>query len=110
MDIELNKKYQILFEERPDIYYEFLYSGRAAGKSFVTSLLMATRLINGIGNLVYCRQYMSNVATSIIPEFLDKIKILKIEKYLKVYKDHIECLSNGNQLWFKGLETAEGTA
>lgn len=53
---------------------------------------------------------MSNVDTSIIPEFLDKIEKLNITKYLKINKDSITCLTNGNTLWFKGLEKAEGTA
>ena len=53
---------------------------------------------------------MSNVGTSIIPEFLDKIEKLNISKFLKINKDSITCITNGNTLWFKGLETAEGTA
>jgi hypothetical protein len=53
---------------------------------------------------------MGNVGQTIIPEFLEKIKLLNISHLLKVNKDNITCLSNGNQLWFKGLETAEGTA
>ena len=53
---------------------------------------------------------MSNVQQTIIPEFLEKIKLLNISHLLKVNKDNITCLTNGNQLWFKGLETAEGTA
>lgn len=79
-------------------------------KSFTSSIYLANRLVNGKGNLVYCRQYMSNVSQTIIPEFLEKIKLLNISHLLKVNKDNITCLTNGNQLWFKGLETAEGTA
>lgn len=109
-EIVLNKKYEELFRDDPNIFFFFLYSGRGAGKSFVISLYLANRLINGIGNLVFCRQYMSNVSTSIIPEFLDKIQKLNIRKFLKINKDSITCITNGNTLWFKGLETAQGTA
>ena len=110
MQINLNYKYEPLFKNDPNIFFVFLYSGRAAGKSFAISTYLATRLLNDKGNLVFCRQYMSNVATSIIPEFLDKIEIMGIRKFLKVNKDSITCTFNGNTLWFKGLETAEGTA
>lgn len=109
-EIVLNKKYEPLFRNDPNIFFVFLYSGRAAGKSFAISTYLATRLLNEKGNLVFCRQYMSNVATSIIPEFLDKIELMGIRRFLKVNKDSITCLLNGNTLWFKGLETAEGTA
>lgn len=108
--VTLNSKYQELFKDPKDIFFFFLYSGRGAGKSFAVSLFLATRLINGYGNLVFCRQYMTNAQTSIIPEFLDKIQILNIKKYLKINKNCITCLLNGNKLFFKGLETAEGTA
>lgn len=59
---------------------------------------------------MYCRQYMANVSTTIIPEFLEKISLLNIGHLLKVNKDNITCLTNGNKLFFKGLETSEGTA
>ena len=108
--ITLSPKYKEMFRDREDIYYYILYGGRAGSKSFTSSIYLANRLVNGKGNLVYCRQYMSNVGQTIIPEFLEKIKLLNISHLLKVNKDNITCLSNGNQLWFKGLETAEGTA
>lgn len=108
--VTLNSKYQELFKDDPNIFFFFLYSGRGAGKSFAISLFLATRLINGKGNLVFCRQYMTNAQTSIIPQFLDKIQILNIKKYLKINKNCITCLLNGNKLFFKGLQTAEGTA
>lgn len=108
--ITISPKYKEMFKDREDIYYYILYGGRAGSKSFTSSIYLANRLVNGKGNLVYCRQYMSNVSQTIIPEFLEKIKLLNISHLLKVNKDNITCLSNGNQLWFKGLETAEGTA
>lgn len=108
--ITFNQKYEPLFKNPEDVFFFFLYSGRGAGKSFAISTYLAIRLVQEKGNLVFCRQYMSNVATSIIPEFLDKIQILGLNKLLKVNKDSITCTTNGNQLFFKGLETAEGTA
>ena len=99
-----------MFRDRRDLFYNILYGGRAGSKSFTSSIYLANRLVNGKGNLVYCRQYMSNVQTTIIPEFLEKISLLNIGHLLKVNKDNITCLSNGNKLFFKGLETSEGTA
>lgn len=96
-----------MFKDRKDIFYYILYGGRAGSKSFTSSIYLANRLVNGKGNLVYCRQYMSNVSSTIIPEFLEKISLLNIGHLLKVYKDHITCLTNGNTLYFKGLETSE---
>ena len=110
MKINLSKKYEEMFKDREDIFYYILYGGRAGSKSFTSSIYLANRLVNGKGNLVYCRQYMTNVSTTIIPEFLEKISLLKIGHLLKVNKDNITCLTNGNQLWFKGLETSESTA
>ena len=109
-EIKISKKYKEMFRDRKDIFYYFLYGGRAGSKSFTSSIYLANRLVNGKGNLVYCRQYMANVGQTIIPEFLEKISLLKIGHLLKVNKDNITCITNGNQLWFKGLETAEGTA
>lgn len=108
--IILAQKYQPLFKDDPNLFYYLLYGGRAGSKSFTSSIYLANRLVNGKGNLVYCRQYMTNVGTTIIPEFLEKISLLKIGHLLKVNKDHITCLANGNSLWFKGLETSEGSA
>lgn len=99
-----------MFKDREDLFYYLLYGGRAGSKSFTSSIYLANRLVNCKGNLVYCRQYMSNVKETIIPEFLEKISLLNIGHLLKVNKDNITCLTNGNKLWFKGLETAEGTA
>lgn len=110
MKIKLDKKFELMFRDDPEIFYYFLYGGRAGSKSFTSSIYLANRLVNGKGNLVYCRQYMTNVDKTIIPEFLEKIKLLNISHLLKVNKDNITCLLNGNQLWFKGLETSEGTA
>lgn len=45
-EIVLNKKYEELFRDDPNIFFFFLYSGRGAGKSFAISLFLATRLIN----------------------------------------------------------------
>lgn len=109
-EIILSPKYKEMFKDRKDIFYYILYGGRAGSKSFTSSIYLANRLVNGKGNLVYCRQYMSNVSSTIIPEFLEKISLLNIGHLLKVYKDHITCLINGNTLYFKGLETSEGTA
>lgn len=108
--IILSSKYKEMFRDREDIYYNFLYGGRAGSKSFTSSIYLANRLVNGKGNLLYCRQYMSNIPQSIIPEFLQKIEMLNIGHLLKINKDNITCLSNGNKLWFKGLETSDGTA
>lgn len=72
-------------------------------KSFTSSIYLAYRLVNGTGNLVYCRQYLTNIGTTIIPEFLEKIELLNIRHLLKVNKDSITCLSNGNTLWFKRI-------
>ena len=109
-EITLSKKYMEMFKDREDILFYFLYGGRAGSKSFTSSIYLANRLINGKGNLLYCRQYMVNVNTTIIPEFIQKIQLLNLGHLLKVNKDNITCLSNGNQLWFKGLESSEGTA
>ena len=109
-EIKLSPKYKEMFRDREDLFYYILYGGRAGSKSFTSSIYLANRLVNGKGNLVYCRQYMTHVATTIIPEFLEKIKLLNIGNLLKVNKDSITCLTNGNTLWFKGLETSEGSA
>ena len=108
--ITLSPKYKEMFKDRSDLFYNILYGGRAGTKSFTSSIYLANRLVNGKGNLVYCRQYMANIATTIIPEFLEKISLLNIGHLLKVNKDNITCLANGNKLFFKGLETSEGTA
>lgn len=111
MKINLKKKFEPLFKPSEDIRYVFLYGGRAGAKSFTSSLWLALRLIQAKNqNLVYCRQYMTNVETSIIPEFLDKISILGINGRLKILKDKIKDTVTGNCLFFKGLEKAEGTA
>lgn len=108
--ITLSPKYKEMFRDREDLFYYLLYGGRAGSKSFTSSIYLANRLVSGKGNLVYCRQYLTNVQTTIIPEFLEKISLLNIGHLLKVNKDNITCLSNGNKLFFKGLETSEGTA
>ena len=109
-EIILSKKYEEMFRDKEDILFYFLYGGRAGSKSFTSSIYLANRLVNGHGNLLYCRQYMVNVSTTIIPEFIQKIQLLNIGHLLKINKDNITCLSNGNILWFKGLESSEGTA
>ena len=82
-NIILNTKYKEMFRDRDDILFYFLYGGRAGSKSFTSSIYLANRLVNGKGNLLYCRQYMTNIATTIIPEFIQKIQLLNIRTFIK---------------------------
>lgn len=81
--LNLNKKWKPLFEAKEDIRYILASGGRGSGKSFTTSLWLAIRFAQSKKNALYLREFMTNAAVSIIPQFLQQVSVLGLSFEIK---------------------------
>ena len=104
--IALNKKFNYLGSESR---YFIVTGGRGSSKSFsVTTFLLL--LTNESGHIVLFTRYtLVSASISIIPEFIEKIELMKMQDQFVVTKDEIINIVTGSKIIFKGIKTSSGT-
>jgi phage terminase large subunit len=104
--IALNKKFNYLGSESR---YFIVTGGRGSSKSFsVTTFLLL--LTNESGHIVLFTRYtLVSASISIIPEFIEKIELMKMQDQFIVTKDEIINIVTGSKIIFKGIKTSSGT-
>ena len=104
--IEINEKYQPITESE-DRYY-VLTGGRGSSKSFsVSTLLLMLTFENG-HTILFTRYTMKSAHISIIPEFIEKIDLMKLQDNFYVTKDEIVNKLTGSKIIFRGIKTSSG--
>lgn len=106
MDIEINKKFQPLFNNLTRYY--LLTGGRGSAKSFSVALYLCTLTFEENQKILFTRYTLTSAKISIIPEFIEKIELLNVAHHFKVTNDSIENLSTGSSIIFKGVKTSSG--
>jgi len=104
--IEINKKYEVfgLSESR----YFIITGGRGSGKSYSINVLLLL-LTYEVGHVVLFTRYtLTSAYISIIPEFIDKIKVMGFESDFHITKDEIINKTTGSKIIFKGIKTSSG--
>ena len=103
---KLNPKYEPLFLN--DSRYFVVTGGRGSGKSFSVGSFLALLTMEQGHKMLFTRYTMTSAATSIIPEFIEKIELYGISEHFRITKDEILNMSTGSSIIFKGIKTAAG--
>jgi len=102
---QLNKKYNALGN---DARYFVITGGRGSGKSFAITTFLAFLSFEKGHKILFTRYTMISASNSIIPEFLEKLRLFDILEHFRITKDEILNLSSGSSIIFKGIRTSAG--
>jgi len=102
---KLNDKYTALGN---DSRYFVVTGGRGSGKSFAVGAFLAILTLEQGHKILFTRYTMTSAATSIIPEFIEKIELYGISEHFRITKDEILNMSTGSSIIFKGIKTSAG--
>ena len=101
----LNEKYNALGN---DTRYFIITGGRGSGKSFAINTFLAFLTMEQGHKILFTRYTMVSAATSIIPEFIEKLELYGIAKHFRITRDEILNISTGSSIIFKGIRTSAG--
>jgi len=104
--ISLNDKYIPLFQN--ESRYFVVTGGRGSGKSFGVTLRLLSLTYERGEKILFTRFTMISAATSIIPEFIEKIELMGKQEDFRITKDEIMNLTTGSSIIFKGIRTSSG--
>ena len=102
---KLNSKYNALGN---DTRYFVVTGGRGSGKSFAVNAFLAFLTMEEGHKILFTRYTMTSAATSIIPEFIEKLELYGIREHFSVYKDEVLNKTTGSSIMFKGIRTSSG--
>jgi len=105
--VTLHNKFKPLFKN--NTRYNIITGGRGSAKSFSVSTYLCLLLqFESNHTILYTRYTLISATISIIPEFLEKIKILGLEDYFSITQDTITNNLTGSKIIFKGIRTSSG--
>lgn len=104
--INLSKKYIPLIIN--DTRYFILTGGRGSSKSFTVSTILNALTYEKGHKVLFTRYTLTSAATSIIPEFTEKIDLLHGGGDFGVTKDEVINNTTGSSIIFKGIKTSSG--
>lgn len=104
--IQLNSKYLPLIQN--NTRYFIITGGRGSAKSFSASLLFTKLCIEEPQRILFTRYTMVAAHLSIIPEFLEKIKLFNADSLFKINKTEIVNERVDSSIIFKGIKTSSG--
>jgi len=107
--IELNPKYEPIFQLDLPCRYFLMTGGRGSGKSFAQSLAVAAEQASAQYNTLYLRQTLVSAWISIIPEFWEKIQMLGMEGTFQKSKADIKNIFTKWHIYFRGIQTSRGS-
>ena len=105
-EIELHHKYRQIGEAKDR--YIYLSGGRGSGKSFAVALFVAHLSYHPNHKILFTRYTITSASKSIIPEFVEKLKICEIENDFHITKDAIINKASGTEILFSGIKTSSG--
>lgn len=105
--IVFSRKYAPLFRP-PDTRYTIVSGGRGSGKSYAVNTSLCDRTYDDGYNTLFTRYTMTSAEISIIPEFKDKLDLLRITDAFKIRSTDIVNRVTGARIIFRGLMTSSG--
>lgn len=105
-NITLNPKYIPLFKNKSR--YFVITGGRGSGKSFGLNVFLLNLTYETGHKILFTRYTLVSAGASIIPEFIEKIDLMELNKDFRITKDEIINLTTGSSIIFKGIKTASG--
>ena len=88
--------------------YFVVTGGRGSGKSFEVGRFITLLSFEQGHKILFTRQTMTSAHLSIIPEFKEKIELLKLEDMFSISKSEIKNKLSNSEIFFKGLKTSSG--
>jgi phage terminase large subunit len=88
--------------------YFVVTGGRGSGKSFEVGRFITLLSFEQGHKILFTRQTMTSAHLSIIPEFKEKIELLKLEDMFSISKSEIKNKQSQSEIFFKGLKTSSG--
>ena len=82
--------------------------GRGSGKSFEVGRFINLLSFDKGQKVLFTRQTMTSAHLSIIPEFQEKIDLLKLNDCFNINRDIIVNEISGSEIIFKGIKTSSG--
>ena len=104
--IVLNRKYYPLVNN--DTRYYIVTGGRGSSKSFGVASYLCGLSFEPDHKILFTRQTMTSAHLSIIPEFQEKIELMKADPFFEVNKTEIKNLSSNTDIIFRGIRTSSG--
>lgn len=88
--------------------YIYLSGGRGSGKSFAVALFIAKLSYEPGHKILFTRYTITSASKSIIPEFVEKLKLCFSEDHFHITKDSITNLVSGTEIIFSGIKNSSG--
>lgn len=104
--VQINKKFQKLYTS--DKRYFLVTGGRGSGKTFAVQDFLI-RLLEQVGQgILYTRYTMTSVEKTIIPLFVEHIKLISDLSKYEITKTLIKHKETGAFILFSGIKTSSG--
>jgi phage terminase large subunit len=104
--MKINEKYKPILTT--DKRYILITGGRGSGKSFFANLFLCLMLFWKNTKILFTRWTMKSAYDSIIPEFIEKLELIKKIGLFNINKDEITLKVKENKILFRGIKTSEG--
>lgn len=104
--IHLNSKYSKLFNS--NCRYYVITGGRGSSKSFAVATWASLLSFEHGHKILFTRQTMTSAHISIIPEFNEKLELMKLEDQFNITKSEISNKVSGSDIIFRGIKTSSG--
>ena len=105
-NLTINDKFKPLFESK--CRYYVITGGRGSSKSFTVSVFLTLLTLSKGMRSLFTRYTMTSTHLSIIPEFLEKISLLGLDKAFDVNKSDVTNTVTKSDILFRGLKTSSG--
>ena len=106
MQLSLSNKYKI-FEESDSRYF-IVTGGRGSGKSFAINTFLLLLTYEAGHTILFTRYTLRSASISIIPEFIEKIELLKKTDDFVITKDEVLNKVTKSKILFRGIKTSSG--
>jgi len=105
VELKLSNKYLVL---ENDTRYFICTGGRGSGKSFAINTLLTLLTYEQGHKILFTRYTLRAASISIIPEFIEKLELQKIQQDFHITKDEIINKQTGSKILFRGIKTSSG--
>jgi phage terminase large subunit len=94
--------------DKVDSRYFIITGGRGSGKSFAINTMLLLLTQEQGHTILFTRYTLRSANISIIPEFKEKIDLLKLNHMFHITKDEIINKNSGSKILFRGIKTSSG--
>lgn len=91
-----------------DTRYFVVTGGRGSGKSFSVNTIITGLTFERGHRVLFTRYTMASAHLSIIPEFIEKIDLMRLQSSFSINKTDIQNKRTGNEIIFRGIKTSSG--